>query len=502
MRTNVYVPEFDVRIKGKFVDPDIKQSIISINCDSNLDQAEMFQIVMENSGLQIDQSVLMELGQDVEIFMGYANNLQMMMMGEVVAINPSFPEGGVPTISVTGYDKSYRLRHNYKRRPFRSTNASAIATQIAKDNNMEIQVDSSTVTMNQKSQYGSDMAILKELARRNQFQVFVKGNTLHFQKPPEQEQPIVLEWGKNLLSLSLRLSTARQKGMIHIQDYDPDLAQNIEKLISINGNSPAGKDIMNRLGKDFMKKLESFGKQYISNESLSNHTDAGSYAESLLNELLQGLFEGNGACMGMGELSAGKTVNIRGVGKEFSGTYQLSQVSHSIDSGSGYRTSFQVAQRHGTSFLNYTRKIIQEEESPHRQQKIYTPIIATVKDTEDSKGLGRVRVRYPWLTKENEEENSVWAYLASPHSGLYFIPEKGDSVVVVFDKGDIDRPIIIGTIWNVKNKPPEKNSEKKIIKTPTGAQIEFDDKGGIKLVSAGGATIKLDGASNRIDLNP
>ncbi len=48
MRTNVYVPEFDVRIKGKFVDPDIKQSIISINCDSNLDQAEMFQIVMEN----------------------------------------------------------------------------------------------------------------------------------------------------------------------------------------------------------------------------------------------------------------------------------------------------------------------------------------------------------------------------------------------------------------------------------------------------------------------
>lgn len=496
-----YQPDFSIEIGGKPLEPDIRNSILSLCYESSLDQADMFRIVLDNSDEQIMDSPLFLLGQEMEIYMGYAGDLQLMMLGEVVTIHPSFPEGEASTISVYGYDKSYRMRHNHKRRTFVSTNAGDIAATIARENNLEIQADASSIPLEYKSQYGSDMAILKELARRNQFEVFVKESTLHFRRITEEEQPVVLEWGTDLLSFSPRLSIARQKGMILLQDYDRKLAQKVESMISVNSNGTAAESIKERLGEDFLNQLEQFGKIHLSNTSLNSYAEADSYAEALMHELLQGLFEGNGACEGLPELRAGKNIQILGVGEKFSGIYQLREVKHTISSNSGYRTDFRVAQPHHSSLLDLMRKYSQED-SPHRQEKMYAPVIAKLEDNVDPEELGRVRLRYPWLDEEDNDVVSNWAHLASPDIGMYFIPQVGDDVVVVFEKGDFDRPIVLGTLWNMKMKPPEENSALKLIVSPSGARIEFDEEGGITLISAGGATLKLDGSSNRIDLNP
>ena len=44
--------------------------------------------------------------------MGYGDDLQPMMLGEITTLQPSFPTNGPPTLSVSGYDRSYELRHN------------------------------------------------------------------------------------------------------------------------------------------------------------------------------------------------------------------------------------------------------------------------------------------------------------------------------------------------------------------------------------------------------
>ena len=51
----------------------------------------------------------------VEIHMGYGDDLRPMMLGEITAIEPSFPQSGAPTLTVSGYDRSYQLRHDQPR---------------------------------------------------------------------------------------------------------------------------------------------------------------------------------------------------------------------------------------------------------------------------------------------------------------------------------------------------------------------------------------------------
>jgi len=39
--------------------------------------------------------------------------------------------------------------------------------------------------------------------------------------------------------------------------------------------------------------------------------------------------------------------------------------------------------------------------------------------------------------------------------GFYALPEVGDEVLVAFENGDIAFPVIVGSFWNGKDKPPD-----------------------------------------------
>jgi len=99
--------------------------------------------------------------------------------------------------------------------------------------------------------------------------------------------------------------------------------------------------------------------------------------------------------------------------------------------------------------------------------------------------LGRVQVHFFWDT---EEEKSVSCFLrvmqqtAGSIAQHQFIPRVNEEVIVDFINGDIDKPIIIGSVYNNKNTAVygEKDTTKSAIKTglteETSHQICFDDK--------------------------
>ena len=82
--------------------------------------------------------------------------------------------------------------------------------------------------------------------------------------------------------------------------------------------------------------------------------------------------------------------------------------------------------------------------------------------------------------------------------GTYFLPDIGDEVLVTFLQGDLNNPIVIGTLWNGLAPPPETNegiNAKKVIKTRGGLQIAFDDTPGLEnltIADKAGNTILLD----------
>jgi uncharacterized protein involved in type VI secretion and phage assembly len=67
---------------------------------------------------------------------------------------------------------------------------------------------------------------------------------------------------------------------------------------------------------------------------------------------------------------------------------------------------------------------------------------------------------------------------AGKNRGWFFIPEKNDEVLVMFEHGDINRPLVVGSLWNGKDKPPDKNpggNPRRVIKSRLGSKITFDD---------------------------
>ncbi|WP_066382796.1 MULTISPECIES: phage baseplate assembly protein V [unclassified Anabaena] len=494
-----YVPDFLVKITGITLGADITNAVISLTVESHIDMADMFSIQFNNADLRFTDSALFEVGKRVEIYMGYVGNLQPMILGEIVAVSPSFPESGAPTITITGYDLSHRMRHNSPSRfTFTKTPDFLIASQIAAENLLIPVVDPTPPIWESVQQTGSDWALLKELADRNFFWVYVFWDKLYFRFPRPQTEQVVLEWGKNLSSFNPRLSTSGQYGIQIIRGYDYQLAQNIVAILPLIALDPTDLDnIIERLGSTFIEQLLQLGRHVIRNQPVTNYLNAAALAKSILLQLLQGLYEASGNCIGIPELRARDTVEIRGVGKRFSGQYTLSKVRHIID-GSGYRTQFEVSQQFTSSILKSLRKKIAESPSPNKQEKMTGVFVGKVVNNLDPMQLGRIQVSFPHLSDLNI---SPWARIATmmagANEGSYFLPDMGDEVLVSFEKGDINSPVIVGGLWNGLARPPEFNTglnARKMIQTKTGLKLMFDETPGqesLSLETLAGLTVNL-----------
>ena len=132
-----------------------------------------------------------------------------------------------------------------------------------------------------------------------------------------------------------------------------------------------------------------------------------------------------------------------------------------------------------------------------------------VVDNKDPEGIGRILVQYPWLPNETK---SAWARLATPMAGkemgLVIYPEKDDEVLLDFVNGNVNTPVIIGSLFNGKEKPPFDNADgENNIRTfvsRSGHVIEVDDKSGSEKITitdkSGGLVIEMDSSKETITI--
>ncbi|AFO55270.1 MULTISPECIES: phage baseplate assembly protein V [Natrinema] len=136
--------------------------------------------------------------------------------------------------------------------------------------------------------------------------------------------------------------------------------------------------------------------------------------------------------------------------------------------------------------------------------------VGIVTNNEDPKDLGRVKLQFPWRDADDE---SHWARIATEMAGneygSYFLPEIDDEVLVAFENGDIHKPFVIGSLWNGKQKPPQKNGDGnndiREVRSRSDHVIAFDDAddGSITIRTTGGNEIVIDdsGSSETIRIS-
>ena len=155
-------------------------------------------------------------------------------------------------------------------------------------------------------------------------------------------------------------------------------------------------------------------------------------------------------------------------------------------------------------------QLISERATDEGRRRINGVVIGIVtNNSDDPDGLGRVKVRFPWLS---DSDDSFWARIATMMAGndrgTYFLPEVDDEVLVLFEHGDVRFPYVIGSLWNGKDKAPVDSGNGKndlrVIKSRSGHVIKLNDADGketVEVIDASGKNrVVIDTANNTITI--
>ncbi len=339
--------EFKIQINGTALDPKVYADIRSITVQDDLEALSTLTIVLDNwdqEALELtwSDSTLFDVGNQIEVWLGYVDDLHKVMVAEITSLEPIFSVDKTPRLTVIGYDYRHRLTHGRKTRTFVKMKDSAIVQKVAQEAGLTPKVKDSKVTLPYVVQSNqTDWEFLQSRARRIGYELYVKEKTLYFQPPQvASAAALKLTLAKELLEFSPRLSALRQVGAVTVRGWD---SQNKQAIV---GKAGAGQELSTMGGETSGPKKtdQTFGKSSAATVDLPvrSKAEADQIALGQFNEMALTYIQGDGLCYGNTQLTAGSVVDIGGAGKTFSGLYYVTSATHTVSPEEGYSTRFTV----------------------------------------------------------------------------------------------------------------------------------------------------------------
>jgi phage protein D len=383
-----YVPQFELRIQGAGLPRDVLRDVTQVTYHDSIKEIDGFEVTVNNwdasqrafkyvgSETQADLDGSSSNGQRYQLFdpcnkavelrMGYAGDLRLMLTGSFTTMEPSF-SAGAPTLEVRGLNALHQLRRKQYSTTWTDKRDSEIAQNIATlvDNSlgqgkkrfpMPITIDTnargqedSLPYVSQKNQYDIDFLLARALrlgyvlclregdpsARNAAAQV----RNLYFgpsngKGPSVRDVTFRLKWGASLIDFKPTLTTARQVRSVTVNGWDRTKKSAISVKVSIDDpGMNVNKDMHTLIGTCDPRD------ELVVDKPVFNQADAKRIAQGILNDRAKEIIKASGSCVGLPDLRAGRYVVIEGLGARFSGSYFITDTHHTIND-SGYLTHF------------------------------------------------------------------------------------------------------------------------------------------------------------------
>ncbi len=501
-------PQFLITINGQAAPPELMWDLIEIVVDDSLHLPDMFIIRLHDGNLRWVDSDLLAVGAEVQISAVTADTAiqpgagALLITGEITALEPNFAQTGEPTLVVRGYDRAHRLHRGKRNRSFLRATDSEIAQKIAQEVKLQAQVDPTSIVHDYVFQDNqTNLEFLQARAQRIGYEVYVKDKTLYFcrrQERPEAGPELV--WGLALRDFRPRLTTMNQVDEVIVRGWDPQTKREVVGRAT-RGQITPQVGVAESGGELARRAFGVSAQAVVVDRPVANVDEANAMAQALCDELSGDFIQAKGVCFGNPQVQAGRMVTIQGVGYRFSGRYFVTSATH-VYNADGYETLFNISGRKPDTLST----LLEREDGAGRGWGI---AIGLVTNNRDPRGLGRVKVKLPWL---DDNEESTWARIAKP-GGIFCLPEINDEVLIAFEHGNINHPYVLGTLWNGKDKPPLQGQQavgsdgkvnQRVIRSRSGHEIILDDSNGREKViirdKTGENRIVIDSAQNTMSL--
>lgn len=433
-------------------------------------------VVDENVGLP-DMAVLTfrdpdhELLGETGITIGTALRVSVMTVkgrarerlfsGEVTALELDRDSTGTFTV-VRAYSKTHRLQRGRKVVAYRNMTTAAIVRKVATGAGLAVgKVEAPAVTHQQLSQANvSDWEFLQYLAGESGALVRVddKG-VLQFTRPVKASgapapstsattNPMVLEYGRNLLALRAALTTADAASKVQVRGWDVTTKRPLiaEQASTVSGTVVPGLSptAVNRFGRATQLT--------VTDTPYRTQAEATAVARATAEQVASGFGELEAVVEGNPMLRAGKPIALGNVGKEFSGRYTATAVQHVLEPHGGYRTTVWVSTSPDRSLTG----LVTGAGAPGRGPRVPGLAIGVVTDVREEplgSDRGAVRLKFPWLDDTYVSDWVRTVQWGGKGGGGVVSPEVNDEVLVGFEQGLLDSPYVIGGLYNGVDKP-------------------------------------------------
>jgi phage protein D len=374
-----YVPRFEVYAAGAALPEAIIRDVIQVTYKDSIKEIDSFELTVGNwdstarrlkyidvepkktqpSKLPppLRYKIFEPYAYEFELQLGYGSTLTSMTKGSVTTLEPNFPASGPPTLTVRALNVLHRLRDKQRSRHWNDKSDSQIAKSIdtlidpATKRKLPVHTPGTEKPLEyvaQDNQYDIDFLFTR--ARNAGYVVYVDSEKnahgqveqfLYF-GPSDERHPRILdvtyelEWGISLMDFKPVLSTAKQVKSVEVRSWDRQTNKAIRTIVDLkNPKITVNRDLLPLLTPPGYEPRS----EIVSNEPQPTPQQAERRALAILSERLKEMVTAQGTTVGLPDLRAGQRVRIKGVGKHFSGTYFVTDTTHTV-ADSGYTTRF------------------------------------------------------------------------------------------------------------------------------------------------------------------
>jgi hypothetical protein len=385
-----YAPDFQVRINGEDLPAAVRATVSGVRFEDGQNAADRVEISLANPDLRWLQRHIKGLGfrpptgvnvgpvrmadaapdgtfdidNQLRLSIGYAPDpLEEVFKGDVTGVQVSFPNGGMPTLTMVAHDYLQRLARGTVARGFGPLQDALVAVILGAENLLIPEIDpalmaagaaltavnlifNGTGTKQGAPGHGqTDLELLAEIAAKYDANFWVEGDVLYLSRFLKEYEPrLTLTWGQSLLDFSPKVSTVGQVAEVAMKftlrvipldflvsvfwDFDREsVGISIKPGAAAKAGGAAGGPALTIIDRPIASPADIVASALVI------------YSE--LRKKLNARLTGSGSAIGDPRIRAGAMIRLDGLGPDFSGSYRVASATHSLDSG-GYKTTFQV----------------------------------------------------------------------------------------------------------------------------------------------------------------
>lgn len=328
--------------------PGLSSDLIRLEIAEDVDGMCRVEACFVNWGTISGRPGFLHFGPQSPLDLGAALEIRVsatpLFKGRISAIEGEFPSGsGAPSLTVLAEDRLQDLRMTRRSRVFERKTDQQILDKIVSDHGLTLEgqlegpAHASVGQLNQ-----SDLAFLRDRARRVGFDLWLEGTTLKVSaKRAPQASVLALAYGAELQGFRVVADLAEQATTVLVSGWDPRRAEAVEGKATVERVRPElGRG--ERSGPGMLEERIGARVTSVVHTLPCEVAEAKAEAEARMLHLARRFVRGSGVTDRVLAVRVGRSVDLNGLGPRFSGRYAVVATRMIFDGAEGLRAEFTV----------------------------------------------------------------------------------------------------------------------------------------------------------------